>query len=199
MVNTREHILNVSLQLFLQKSYKEVTLKEIVEKTGMSKGAFYHYFESKEQVFLECTDFAISSSMENYKKINKNSLYDFYHDYFKQNNLEAFFPGSENTDYTSYELNIYTLLFEGVKLFPSFQEKLVEAMQIELNAWKEIVQLARQKGEINSVMSDDQIARMFIYSSDGVGIQSILFKGSIDHTKSSIIQLWDSFYEELKN
>jgi AcrR family transcriptional regulator len=28
-------------------------MKEIVEKTGMSKGAFYHYFPSKEDLFIE--------------------------------------------------------------------------------------------------------------------------------------------------
>ncbi|MDP4086317.1 MAG: TetR/AcrR family transcriptional regulator [Bacillota bacterium] len=197
MVNTRERILNISFQLFLQKNYKEVTLKEIVEKTGMSKGAFYHYFESKEQVFLECTNFVISSAMDVYKKISKNSLLEFYHDFLNHNNLEMFFPASENKDF-HYQLNIFSLFFEGAKLFPSFQEKLVEITQMELNVWKEIVQLARQKGEIKSVMSDEQIAKMFLYSADGAGMHSIFSKGSIQQAQSSILQLWDSFYEEIK-
>jgi len=45
MNDTREHILKVAFNLFLLKSYKEVTMAELVEKTGMSKGAFYHYFK----------------------------------------------------------------------------------------------------------------------------------------------------------
>ncbi len=44
-MNTREHILKVSLYLFLQKGFKEVTMREIVEKSEMSKGAIYHYFK----------------------------------------------------------------------------------------------------------------------------------------------------------
>ena len=52
-MNTKEHILNVSFDLFLQKSFNEVTLKNISENTGMSKGAIYYYFETKEQIFLE--------------------------------------------------------------------------------------------------------------------------------------------------
>jgi len=53
MNEAKEHILRTSLLLFLQKSYKEVTMREIVEKTALSKGAFYHYFSSKEQLFKE--------------------------------------------------------------------------------------------------------------------------------------------------
>ncbi|OIP04989.1 MAG: hypothetical protein AUJ97_01965 [Bacteroidetes bacterium CG2_30_32_10] len=53
MNDAREHILKTSLLLFLQKSYKDVTMSEIVEKTGFSKGAFYHYFTSKEELFKE--------------------------------------------------------------------------------------------------------------------------------------------------
>ena len=53
MNETKGHILNVALKLFLQKNFKEVTMKEIVDKTGLSKGAFYHYFQSKEKLFEE--------------------------------------------------------------------------------------------------------------------------------------------------
>ena len=53
MNESKEHIITVASKLFLQKNFKEVTMKEIVDKTGLSKGAFYHYFESKEQLFLE--------------------------------------------------------------------------------------------------------------------------------------------------
>ena len=67
MVNTtKEHILNVCTHLFLQKGFKEVTMKEIVEKTGMSKGAIYHYFNSKEQLFLEVINITITSAFDSH-------------------------------------------------------------------------------------------------------------------------------------
>lgn len=81
MNDTRNHILNVSSKLFLQKSFKEVTMKEIVEQTGMSKGAFYHHFKSKEQLFMEVINNLISSMNIDYSKLSKDSLYEFYHDY----------------------------------------------------------------------------------------------------------------------
>jgi AcrR family transcriptional regulator len=46
MSDSRTHILETAANLFMQKSYKEVTMKEIVDKTGLSKGAFYLHFRS---------------------------------------------------------------------------------------------------------------------------------------------------------
>ena len=63
MNQTKEHIITVACELFLQKSFKEVTMKEIVKQTGLSKGAFYHYFESKEQLFQEVLDFFLNNVM----------------------------------------------------------------------------------------------------------------------------------------
>jgi TetR/AcrR family transcriptional regulator, transcriptional repressor for nem operon len=198
MINTREHILNVSFNLFLQKSFKEVTLKEIVEKTGMSKGAFYHYFNSKEQLFLEIIQNAISSVIEIYKRLDKDSLYQFYHDYLRTiKNLSQIFP-NDNGDKKEADLNIYFLFFDGIKLFPDFKEKLQISMQAELDAWKEIVQIARKKGEIKSSLTDEQIAKLFIFSADGVGMQNTITKNSSEEVKDSLLELWDALYIELK-
>ncbi len=74
MNESKEHILRSSLKLFLQRSFKEVTMKEIVDKTGMSKGAFYHYFSSKDQVFAEVIQYFFMDMMTtDYDKIPQNS------------------------------------------------------------------------------------------------------------------------------
>ncbi|HYF83585.1 MAG TPA: TetR/AcrR family transcriptional regulator [Clostridia bacterium] len=197
MSNSREHILNVAFHLFLQKSFKEVTLREIVEKTGMSKGAFYHYFTSKEQLFLELVNDVFASVLDiPYDSFSKDSLYNFYIDYIsyytenlkRQNNEEV--GRMANFNYIS-------LIFDAIKLFPDFQEKLLESKQVQLDAWKEIIHAARSRGEIESSMSDEQIANMFINSSGGIEMNNI-FKGSSEDIGISLVNLWDSFYKQLK-
>ncbi|PTM58728.1 TetR/AcrR family transcriptional regulator [Desmospora activa] len=190
MINTKEHILNVSLKLFMQNSYKEVTLKEIVKQTGMSKGAFYHYFESKEQLFIEVINFAFSSVMEvPYSNFSKKSFYQFYHDYIN------YFINEEASKLT---VNYISLTFDALKFVPGFQKKLLESQQGQMKAWKDIIQAAREQGEINSPMKDEEIARMFIYSIDGFGLHSVLEQADIEDIRNSLLTLWNSFYEELK-
>lgn len=43
-------IVAVAEKLFLEKGYAETTVDDILEVTGLSKGGFYHYFKSKEEV-----------------------------------------------------------------------------------------------------------------------------------------------------
>jgi len=60
--DTRTNILRTALQLFLQKGYKNVSYQELVKKTGLSKGAIYHYFASKEELLLAVFDmFSVSA------------------------------------------------------------------------------------------------------------------------------------------
>ena len=47
-------------------------------------------------------------------------------------------------------------------------------------------------------MNDIQIASMFMYSSDGVGLYSIFTKANSENTMNKLLDIWDSFYEVLK-
>ena len=51
-INSRENIIKSSFILFLKKGYKEVTIINIMEATKLSKGAIYHYFKSKEEIYF---------------------------------------------------------------------------------------------------------------------------------------------------
>ncbi|WP_082234085.1 TetR/AcrR family transcriptional regulator [Halobacillus massiliensis] len=56
MNNLREKIINTSLTLFEQHGFHGVTVKQIVEASNTSKGGFYHYFYSKEELLFVIHD-----------------------------------------------------------------------------------------------------------------------------------------------
>lgn len=197
MKDTKEHILKVSFGLFLQKSFKEVTMKEIVEKTGMSKGAFYHYFNSKEQIYLEIINSAFSSVLYvDYNQFSSNSLHEFYHDYISYLN-RIYDSLSKVEDNSSFDLNYYSLIFDAIRLFPDFKEKMVESTRVDLEAWVKIIRTAKEQGEVKSSMSDDQLANVFIYTNSGISMENLMTGRSEDITKS-LLKLWDSFYAQIK-
>lgn len=47
---TKSRILAVALDLFIEKGYDKVSLREIAEAVGVTKAALYYYFPSKEQI-----------------------------------------------------------------------------------------------------------------------------------------------------
>jgi AcrR family transcriptional regulator len=47
----RERLLSVALELFLEAGYDGVSMQQIADAVGMTKGAPYHHFSSKEDLF----------------------------------------------------------------------------------------------------------------------------------------------------
>jgi TetR/AcrR family transcriptional regulator, transcriptional repressor for nem operon len=198
MPDTRELILKMSLKLFLQKSFKDVTMQEILKSTGLSKGTFYYYFTSKEKVFEEVIDFFSTAYMtQDYEKLPQDSLKGFYAAYLKDvqskySSSEAMVHGANE----SFTFNHYYLVFDALKMLPKFKQRLLDQSRYELKCWKKIISTARAKNEIESEMSDEQIAQIFIYTGDGLGMQLIM---QSDISKiGKLKSLYDGFYDSIK-
>lgn len=50
---TRASILQTAAEVFAERGYAETTLSELIARSGLTKGAFYFHFTSKEQLALE--------------------------------------------------------------------------------------------------------------------------------------------------
>jgi len=71
-------IMDVAIALFSKNGYERTTLDAIAEKLHMAKGTIYLYFESKEELFLECikrlTVVAVPEDAWNDIRKEKNAL-----------------------------------------------------------------------------------------------------------------------------
>ncbi len=52
-VQKRKYILDTARKVFMEKGFKRVTMKDIVEACDISRGGLYLYFSSTEEIFLE--------------------------------------------------------------------------------------------------------------------------------------------------
>jgi len=48
--STRERILGIALDLFIEQGYDKVSLREIAERVGVTKAALYYHFASKDDI-----------------------------------------------------------------------------------------------------------------------------------------------------
>jgi len=53
---TRARIVESAIKLFSNRGYNAASVDDICEEAGISKGAFYHHFESKQALFLALLD-----------------------------------------------------------------------------------------------------------------------------------------------
>lgn len=47
---TYEDILSTAYSFFIEKGYEKTSIQDIINELGISKGAIYHYFKSKEEI-----------------------------------------------------------------------------------------------------------------------------------------------------
>jgi len=51
--STRERILDIALELFIERGYDKTSIRDIAEQLGTTKAALYYHFKSKADILLE--------------------------------------------------------------------------------------------------------------------------------------------------
>jgi len=195
-MDTKEKIVQVAFNLFLTKGYKDISLREIVEKVGLTKGAFYHYYKSKEELFTEVVErYVLDISDAIYDNLPKDNLKTFMTGYLSmlvkfidQTILNASSFGEKDS------VTYYNLIFEAMRLLPGFNEKIHEVHRREREAWVEVIRNAKASGEIVTSFDANSLAKLFICSNDGIGMHVIL-EGRLKELYQEISGVWNGIYK----
>lgn len=158
---TRESIMDASYALFAEKGFKQVTMKDVCEVTGMSRGGLYSHFTGTDKLFEAVLE-----------RITENNAMDF------QTEMEK---GSSATEI----LDIALKLMEEEMKHP--EESLSVAIyeyaetvdsdvieKINSNAekkWKNLITYGIKRGEFCDV-NVDEIVNVILYSYQGVRMWS---------------------------
>ncbi|NJO60194.1 MAG: TetR/AcrR family transcriptional regulator [Richelia sp. RM2_1_2] len=62
----RKELLWKSFDLFAQKGYGSVTMREIAKELGVSTGTLYHYFPNKESLYLQLVEEQTEQDLSNF-------------------------------------------------------------------------------------------------------------------------------------
>jgi AcrR family transcriptional regulator len=175
MKETKDYILFESFKLFLANGYDKVSMNDLVKASGLSKGAFYHYFNSKEELFKEAISTFFFTGLESERftpnpnlslKENLFNLVDFKADLFKQ--LLVF------TGLQELETGYFTLIFQAIRIFPEFREKLTLEGSHEETMLKEIFDIAKAKNELRDELDTVNLAQHYANLLDGMELHSVV-------------------------
>ncbi len=199
MSPTKEHIILTAFRLFLQNGYREVTMSMLVKATGLSKGAFYHYFENKEQLFIETLDslFFSLSPFNSEMAVNPEvSFYEYMEMYIengkKMSKRIANYVGEESTS-----MGYYRLMLDVANYAPDFHQKVEKSNRNELEFWRKIVENGIKQGEIKSDLDVEILASHFQWLQDGIAINSI-FSGNPRSLYENLEKAFGQLYQCIK-
>jgi Transcriptional regulator len=196
MNEVNEKLLEVALQLFIKNGYSDVSTRDIAQAAGVSKGAFYHYFASKDECFNACFHSMMDRmTFMNFSGFPTDSLRSFLDAHFTElrERMDDFFGGGFDAMY-----GIFTFCHEALKRVPDFSAIVARQRETELTVWTEVITNALASGEIASSLEPLEIARLFICASDGLGINNSLLNTSSDALHPNAKTLWDNLYTQFK-
>jgi len=70
----KAEILEAAERLFIAKGYEKASVNDIIKSVGLSKGAFYYYFTSKEEVLDKIIEKLVSEGVNRAEKIATSSF-----------------------------------------------------------------------------------------------------------------------------
>ncbi len=75
-LTTKEQLLQTAMELMLAKGFTAVTVDEISEKSGITKGGFFHYFESKEDLGKSALEYYWQLRVQTIQEMPFNNIKD---------------------------------------------------------------------------------------------------------------------------
>lgn len=196
MNTSKRKIIEKSFCLFLSKSYESVSLKEIQEATGISRGAIYHHFENKEEIYEEAIKEYLLPAFVNYsvssKEDSRNMISTIYASIkHRQSHLSSL---NNVTDSKINNYNFFKFLYQAAEHSSNFNEQANLIVEKDFKDWRNCVQNAMRTGEIRSDIDIDFVSQYFLTAPLGLGNLSA-FNKYIHTDTNDIRTLYIKFYD----
>lgn len=188
----KNEILMSALKCFAKKGFQVATIEDIVTHSGISKGAIYNYFSSKDEIYLELMN---QHTEENFKKISDRL--NNYHT--AKDKLSFLFDSHQAIDpYDENHQDLFLVHFE-FWLYSSRDEQLIEMMkergsQYFLKMIIDIIEEGKSSGEFKHEVDSNVIANMFWTVIDGAALHTLVennypYKEVMDAYKKMIFNM----------
>ena len=132
----KEKILDVLKAVFREKPFHEVTVKEIVEESGIARGSFYQYFDDLREAYFE----VLNSEL--------GDIHSLFVDLFKEQN------GDIRSALVEYGDSLSRILFEleSYNIYKNYFIYWNENLDREWEAWK-AHEGKSDKGSMSNIMN----------------------------------------------
>jgi TetR/AcrR family fatty acid metabolism transcriptional regulator len=164
-LETKDRIYTAAIDLMDRRGFENITIAEISEQAGVSVGAFYHYFESKNDILAEIfhqADEYFSAQVAS--GLTKESIPDQIVEYFDH---YARFNVASGVEMTQQLFN------PKIKFF-------IQEGRPMLTILQDLVRRGQEKGEIRANRSPEEIVRLLFVMARGVVFEWSLYDGGYD-------------------
>jgi AcrR family transcriptional regulator len=190
MKDTRDYIIDEAYKLFLNHSYEAVSISMISDAIGFTKGALYHHFRNKEELYRAVIDkhFPITSVQVDVDKITLEEYTGLCIDHTHKI-LQAIFGSAETFQPVTY----LSLIADCFRHYEGFSENKARVMEEAVRDVEIILRHAIDRGEIRSDINIKIVALHYFSLSIGMAgdlIRNSSVESAITSLKGQLNQLY---------
>ena len=166
---TKKKICEEAYKLFSERGYKDITMKDICDKTGLSRGGLYRHYESTEQIFLEIVNsFAERQKNEFEDKIKQRIPATTILD-----EILSRYANEMTDSQNSLSLAIYEY-YSDPKVSKT-ENSVVKQYEISKSMWIQLINYGMENKEFRNV-NPEAVFDLIVFSYQGVRMYSRLMK-----------------------
>ncbi len=150
--NTKGKIITAAWDLFYEQGYEDTTVEEIIDKSGTSKGSFYHYFEGKDAL-LGSLSYIFDEEYEKLQSEIDENMHSF--DVLLFLNVKLFSFIEERID-----IDLLTRLY-STQLVTKGEKHLLDSKRVYYKLLRKIVSDGQKRDELTQSMSVNEIVKLY--------------------------------------
>lgn len=174
--SVKSRIVSAAWQLFYEKGYNGTTVDEIIELSGTSKGSFYYYFDTKDEL-LNTLSFVLDEYYEELDREMKEDMDSFdkllYINYMAHTMMEE-----------KISIDLLSSLY-STQLVAAGQRRLLDQNRHYYKLVTRIVEEGQKRGEINDTRSVSDIVQYYSMCERALVYDWCLNKGEYSLSKKS--------------
>ena len=194
MDNTKDFIIEEAFKLFLDHSYEAVSISDISKAIGFTKGALYHHFKNKEELFKSVVDKYLYLP-DVIAEVETISLLE----YIQLSTAEAEKIIRKLFGFTLVftPINYMSMFADAFRHYPGYAELKGEFISNEIEKTKQVLENAVKSGEIRDDINTSLIATNFFSINMGLA-GNLVRNNSLDESISLMKEQNLEFYKLLK-
>jgi len=188
---TKGNIVLAALHLFVLRGYKYVSLIDVANEAGVTKGGIYHYFSSKEELLGVVTQYLFDRIEEKYKQLlrDSNSFKEYLNDILAERQVDCYIENLLGIQ-GDQGANFARLFLEIIDNYPEIQARLDRKHVLVHNDIEQKLKMAQDSGEIRDDLDPHSTAAIIFML-----IQGLRCSGTGFNVLSLRQQMMDSLWK----
>lgn len=188
MKSKKDWIVEQACRLFLSKGYDGVSVQDICTSVGMTKGALYHHFLNKDDLFR-----AVVEQYSGIKAMHLEKPFTSLRNYvdFKVEKAKVLVGTASDIQYVP--MSYLSLMLDAMRHYPEIRDHKEQILNTEFTEAKRALEMAVQSGEIRDDINVEATALNFISITLGIAaclIRTNSYEISVSNYETQLNELY---------